>query len=91
MELVIIIPHKDNIRKEYAMKFVMGFNVAVIHSLPQPPSFSNTAVRTMDQVMGAFMCAFGNHRWRPSGVSLLWMLLCIHYHEKTVFQEVVRC
>lgn len=34
MELVIIIPHKDNIRKRYAMKFVTGLNITVIHSLP---------------------------------------------------------
>lgn len=34
VELVIIIPHKDNIRNRYATKFVTGFNTAVIQSLP---------------------------------------------------------
>lgn len=34
MELVIIIPHSDNIRNGYAIKSVMGFSSAVIRSMP---------------------------------------------------------
>lgn len=34
MELVMIIPHRDSIRKGYAMKSVMGFRSAVIRNMP---------------------------------------------------------
>lgn len=34
MELVMIIPHRDSMRKGYAMKFVIGLSRAVIRSIP---------------------------------------------------------
>lgn len=34
IELVIIIPHRDNIRKGYAMKFVIGLSRIVTRSIP---------------------------------------------------------
>lgn len=34
MELVIIIPHRDNIRNGYAIKSVIGFSSIVIRSMP---------------------------------------------------------
>ena len=58
----MIIPHKENMRKGYAMKSVNGFSIVVIHSIPQPPSFSSMAARTMDPAMGASTYALGNQR-----------------------------
>lgn len=34
IELVIIIPQRDNIRNGYAIKLVVGFSTVVIRSMP---------------------------------------------------------
>lgn len=34
IELVIIIPHRESIRKGYAMELVTGFSATVIRSIP---------------------------------------------------------
>lgn len=34
IELVIIIPQRDNIRNGYAIKLVVGFSIVVIRSMP---------------------------------------------------------
>lgn len=34
IELVMIIPHRESIRKGYAMELVMGFSATVIRSMP---------------------------------------------------------
>ena len=56
----MIIPHKDSIMNGYAMKSVIGFRSTVIRSLPYPPSFSRTAARIMEPVMGASTWALGS-------------------------------
>ena len=61
----MIIPHKESIRKGYAMYSVRGLSIDVIRSMPWPPSFSSMASRTMEPVMGASTCALGSQRWRP--------------------------
>ena len=56
----MIIQHKDSIMNGYAMKSVIGFRSTVIRSLPYPPSFSRTAARIMEPVMGASTWALGS-------------------------------
>lgn len=62
MELVMIIPQKDNMIKGYAMIFVMGCNRAEIQIIPYPPSLSRIAARTIGPAMGASMWAVGSQR-----------------------------
>lgn len=69
IELVMIIPHKDNMMNGYAINSVVGFRNIVIRNIPYPPSFSRMAARTMEPAIGASTWAFGNQRWRPySGI-----------------------
>ena len=56
----MIIQHKDSIMNGYAMKSVIGFRSTVIRSLPYPPSFSRTAARIMEPVMGDSTWALGS-------------------------------
>lgn len=65
IELVMIIPHKDNIKKGYAIKLLDGFNINVIRSIPYPPNFNKIAARTMDPAIGASTWALGNHKCKP--------------------------
>lgn len=53
IELVIIIPHNDNIIKGYAILHVIGCRKVEIRIIPYPPSFSRIAARTMEPAMGA--------------------------------------
>jgi len=53
MELVIIIPHRDSIRKGYAMDVVTGSSIMVMRIMPYPPSLSSTAASTMEPAIGA--------------------------------------
>lgn len=90
IELVIIIPHKDNIMKGYAMNSVSGFRNVVIRSMPYPPNFSRTAARTMEPAIGASTWALGNQRWRPYR-GIFTMKAIIHAnHIKTFDQELGR-
>ena len=41
----MIIP---NMRSGYAMWFVKGYRIIVIHSIPGPPSLSTVAARTIE-------------------------------------------
>ena len=62
IELVIIMPHKDNIINGYAMNSVIGLRINVIRSIPYPPNFSKIAARTMEPAMGASTWALGSQR-----------------------------
>lgn len=53
IELVMIMPHRDNMIKGYAIKSVTGFKINVIRNIPYPPSFSKIAARTIEPAMGA--------------------------------------
>lgn len=62
IELVMIMPHRDNIMKGYAMKLVRGFSKVVTCFMPYPPNFRSTAASTMEPAMGASTCVFGSYR-----------------------------
>lgn len=61
----MIIPHRDSIRKGYAMNVVIGSSMMVMRIMPYPPSFSSTAASTMEPAMGASTWAFGSQRCSP--------------------------
>lgn len=88
IELVIIMPHKDNRINGYAINSVTGFRSSVIRSMPYPPSFSRIAARTIEPAMGASTCALGSQRWRPYN-GILTMKAIIHAnHMKILDQEL---
>ena len=62
IELVMIMPHKDNMINGYAMKSVIGFRSSVIRIMPYPPSFSRIAARTIEPAIGASTWALGSQR-----------------------------
>lgn len=62
IELVIIIPHRDNMMKGQAIVLVMGYNRIEIRIIQYPPSLSRIAAMTIDPAIGASMCALGSHR-----------------------------
>lgn len=62
IELVIIMPHRDNMMNGYAIKSVTGFRSNVIRNIPYPPSFSRIAARTIEPAMGASTWALGSQR-----------------------------
>jgi hypothetical protein len=69
IELVMIMPHNDNIMNGYAIKSVIGFRSNVIRIMPYPPSLSRIAARTMEPAIGASTWALGSQRWSPySGI-----------------------
>ena len=69
IELVMIMPHNDNIMNGYAIKSVIGFRSNVIRIMPYPPSLSRIAARTMEPAIGASTWALGSQRWGPySGI-----------------------
>lgn len=39
--------------------------MTIMRIIPYPPSFNNTAARTMDPATGASTCAFGSHKCTP--------------------------
>lgn len=90
IELVIIIPHRDNIMKGYAMNSVSGFKNTVTRSMPYPPSFSKIAARTIEPAMGASTWALGSQRWRPyNGIFTINAIIHAN-HMKTFDQELGR-
>ena len=88
IELVMIIPHKESIRKGYATNSVRGLSIAVIRSMLQPPRFSNTAARTIELVIGASTCALGSQRWRPQRGNFTIKAIMQASHIKTLGQEL---
>lgn len=87
MELVMIMPHKDNIRNGYAIWSVNGLSIMVIRIIPYPPSFSNTAARTIDPAIGASTCALGSQRCRPyKGIFTINAI--IHASHKKMLDQV---
>lgn len=64
IELVMIIPHRESMRKGYALNSVRVSSIDVIRSMLQSPSFSNTAARTIEPAMRASTCVLGSQRWR---------------------------
>lgn len=61
----------------------------VIRSMPYPPSFSNTAARTMDPAIGASTWALGNHRCSPySGIFTMKAIIHAN-HMKTLDHVLV--
>lgn len=88
IELVMIIPHKDSIKKGYAIWLVSGLSSAVMRIIPYPPSFRSTAARTIDPAIGASTCALGSHRCRPySGI--FTMNAIIHASHMKMLDQVV--
>lgn len=88
IELVIIIPHKDSIRKGYAIWLVSGLSSVVMRIIPYPPSFRSTAARTIDPAIGASTCALGSQRCRPySGI--FTMNAVMHASHMKVLDQVV--
>lgn len=84
----MIIPHKDSIRKGYAIWFVSGLSSVVMRIIPYPPSFRSTAARTIDPAIGASTCALGSQRCRPySGI--FTMNAIIHASHIKMFDQVV--
>lgn len=61
----MIIPHRDSIRKGYAMNVVTGSSITVMRNMPYPPSLSSMAASTMEPAIGASTWAFGSQRCRP--------------------------
>lgn len=58
----MIMPHSDKIKKGYAIRLVVGFNIRVIRNIPYPPSFSRTAASTIEPAIGASTWALGSQR-----------------------------
>ena len=62
IELVMIMPHKDNMINGYAIESVIGLRSSVIRIMPYPPSFSRIAARTIEPAIGASTWALGSQR-----------------------------
>lgn len=69
IELVMTIPHNEGRINGQAMVLVLGSRITEIRIIPQPPSFSKIAAKTIDPTTGASTCALGSHEWTPySGI-----------------------
>lgn len=62
IELVMVIPPKESMKKGYVMKSVNVFRIAVIHNIPQPQNLTGSAAGTIDPATGVSTCALGNQK-----------------------------
>ena len=88
IELVMIMPHRDNMMNGYAIKLVTGFRSNVIRSMPYPPSFSRISARTIEPAMGASTWALSSQRWRPYNGIFTIKAVMHASHMKTFDQEL---